>query len=598
MTDSLQKVRQDSGSPGTVCGMTINAFPNEITDIQVHMQAPAGGIPSFKVDLGSITNSQTGTVISSTTFDIITYRESYMNVSTKTCTQATCYNATGLYPDALIPTIDPYWKQTTNAFPFSVKASSNQSAWIDIHIPTSAPSGYYFGTIVVSSASTVLANLPLVVGVWQWPSGMATPYMPSTATLRTIIPTGYAALCIPQYGGPTNKGCAAYTNAAFDDDGAGLTMLDALTFGLDHRVTIFIPYPPISSGFGAFETRWEPVLKGTQTRTPQILPGARPTTTQSQFGSYNVTSASNWTTEASNRGWNYNSSMPFDYTCDEPPNGCSYSQFIASATTMHSASPQMATLITSELNLLNLNGAQSSVDIITPIMNALDPIGGTLQRPIYDVWKATHTGPTAQIFTYIDCVQTGTCSNGTTGTDQSKTWPNRDIDGLPVANRATEWLESYRLKTDGELYFTSTYCLTQAPGACGLAGSTDSWKSVYYSGGWGDGTIMYPGTTAQVAVSTPIWIPSMRLKYMRDGVQDFEYLNAANTNGLSATATAQSQVWITSSTMFNIDPANNGIYTGTINSARTALGNAIHALSFPAAAVPRATGTVYFMRNQ
>ena len=41
--------------------------------------------------------------------------------------------------------------------------------------------------------------------------------------------------------------------------------------------------------------------------------------------------------------------------------------------------------------------------------------------------------------------------------------------------------------------------------------------SNYYSGGWGDGTLMYPGSSAYVGTKTPIWLPSLLMKMIRDG---------------------------------------------------------------------------------
>src|SRR5665213_3565510 len=44
VTDDMQKVRQDSGSPGAQHWGTFYGTENEFVDFQVHVQAPAGGI--------------------------------------------------------------------------------------------------------------------------------------------------------------------------------------------------------------------------------------------------------------------------------------------------------------------------------------------------------------------------------------------------------------------------------------------------------------------------------------------------------------------------------------------------------------------------
>ena len=65
-------------------------------------------------------------------------------------------------------------------------------------------------------------------------------------------------------------------------------------------------------------------------------------------------------------------------------------------------------------------------------------------------------------------------------------------------------------------------------------GSTNPLISTYYSGGWGDGTLMYPDSSTYVETQTPIWLPSMRLKMIRDGMQDYEFLNGLKNVGLGS----------------------------------------------------------------
>jgi hypothetical protein len=125
--------------------------------------------------------------------------------------------------------VDPYYHQTTNAFPFTVAAAKDQSAWIDVHIPTSAPSGYYSGTVTVSSGGVTLSTMPVVYGVWAW-------QMPSTATLKSYNGLGFPAMCQQAYGG--YNGCSAYPGATSDDSGVTLSQVDMAVMMLDHRNTL------------------------------------------------------------------------------------------------------------------------------------------------------------------------------------------------------------------------------------------------------------------------------------------------------------------------------------------------------------------------
>ena len=76
-------------------------------------------------------------------------------------------------------------------------------------------------------------------------------------------------------------------------------------------------------------------------------------------------------------------------------------------------------------------------------------------------------------------------------------------------------------------------------------------------------------------VTTPLILPSLRLKLLRDGVQDYEYLFKLNALGYGSTVNTQLTSWITNTYTFET--------TGSgLNAARVALGNFMHALSYPA----------------
>src|SRR5207244_6096201 len=57
--------------------------------------------------------------------------------------------------------------------------------------------------------------------------------------------------------------------------------------------------------------------------------------------------------------------------------------------------------------------------------------------------------------------------------------------------------------------------------------SGDPWVNQYNYGGTGDGTLFYPGTPARIGGKTEIPIESLRLKGLRDGMEDYELLAMA-----------------------------------------------------------------------
>ncbi|HEX7602825.1 MAG TPA: DUF4091 domain-containing protein, partial [Polyangiaceae bacterium] len=89
----------------------------------------------------------------------------------------------------------------------------------------------------------------------------------------------------------------------------------------------------------------------------------------------------------------------------------------------------------------------------------------------------------------------------------------RVIDSSGVQDRAFEWW-SWLEGTSGELYFETTYQLAtawDANGQCAFSGS-------------GDGTLFYPGKPSVIGGASDIPIESIRMKMIREGMEDYEYL--------------------------------------------------------------------------
>src|SRR5205807_5534398 len=94
-------------------------------------------------------------------------------------------------------------------------------------------------------------------------------------------------------------------------------------------------------------------------------------------------------------------------------------------------------------------------------------------------------------------------------------WPSYAVDTDGTRNRAMEWL-SFTYNMQGELYYEMT-----------MSFSGDPWNNQFAFGGTGDGTLFYPGTPAKIGGSTDIPVESLRLKGIRDGMEDYELLNLA-----------------------------------------------------------------------
>ena len=625
VTDTMTKVLQSGGSPGTSHWGTFYGTQGEFVDFQVHVQAPSGGYSALSVSSSNFVQSNPSSfTISASTRDVVVYREAYVPVTTITSTATTYYGTTGNYPDPLIPAVDPYFNQVTNAFPVAVAANQNQSAWIDVFIPNNAPSGYYLGSITVNNGSTKLTTLPIIIAVWQWPNTYSGVnyggHMPATSSLPSELQYGWIDFCNAVYG--TNNACSAYPSAGGSANNASVyTDMDGSVLFLDHRWTMSDPivgstsqYANLWNGNTSALPSAKPILQGA-TLTGQNDRGAfkLPSTTVTPQDFATFFGANKY--PAGSTG-SYPSVTPLWYTSDEPGSTASnWTAICNDATSAHSTSPAVATLATTEIGNMNANastsgctaqGVTNSLDIMVAAIQCLEPNemyvcsageGGAnppigYDRPLYNTWLS-HTNPDGirpMLWSYLACGGAGTCSNGIVG---NLNYPNYNLDSKPAGTRAMEWMTYFHQQT-GELYY---YTTSQ------WESGTDPWKSVYEYGNNGDGTLVYPSAwcsnpgsscstvtehvTQQsgAALTTPLWIPSVRMKEMRDGMQDYEYLNLLNEVGQGTFVTTEITSWITNSYTYDV--------TGVgLMAARKALGNKIHQLTYPAVQAPALSGVI------
>lgn len=635
LSGPLVKLRQDSGSPSGVYGaapcITVMATQNEFQSFQVHVQAPSGGYSALNVTMSALTKSTgpggnfTIPAPSSTATDIVVYREGYIDITTPTCFDApTCLptlsSLTGYYPDPLIPAIDPYWHQTTTAFPVAVVANQNQSSWIDVYVPQAAPSGWYLGSVTISNGGTTVATMPVIYGVWQWPAS-AGGFMPSTPTLHSMEYTGYVSLCRQVYG-LNGTSCGTYPGAGGNADfGDALSKEDLAVQLLDNRLSL------ASEATSYFPTAADAALEnGTALpvgRVQRIMPSSKLGPQMYQCpGNCNFSSGGTAQTDIpafmqtmSSNGWlNAQNDGAFYYLTDEPGNTCSnWTTPIAkaAASRAYTSAPLMPMLITSWIQAATSCGGLNAVDWMIAGVVAMEPspqnsvpgvTPGVNYRSTYNSWLAGNccgaASPQRQLWAYGACGNSGTCSPGYPATADNPQpsvcgttfsggckvaayYPTWNVDATPVDNRATEWM-TFREQESGELYYLLDGCFYYT---CG--GFTDPWSSVYEYGNNGDGDLLYPGSdsantsklAAQVGVSTPIWIPSIRLKMMRDGVQDYEYLNLLTNEGKGSLVQSQISSWITNGYTFDATPVG-------LTSARQTLGAAVHQLTYSVSLLP------------
>jgi len=460
------------------------AAKNEFESFQVVVTGAATAI-SMSFELLS---DQGGHTISGR--DLTLYRQGLITVTQRTGGDG----ATGVWPDALIPAVDPIVGEKRNAFPFDVPVGESRAVFVDIHVPADAPAGTYTGVVIVTGGVT--AQVPVTLTVWDFA-------MPSTATLRSA------------YGMTWNGGCMGHgdsscTNKSYEQQ----LRMRYLQAALDNRISIDLPavFSPInSSGSGSwtdYDTYAGPFLDGTANTR---LQGAKLTAVQidGDISSSSVIRA--WSDHFAAKGW---TNALFNYTCDEPPATCTWAQLTGRLSTATSVNSSLPRLVTTSWQDASAQGVTGSISLFTPVIDQMENRPGTAyagnQRALYP----------ANIWWYQSCDSFGCSANSNvTG------WPTMAIDSDATRGRAMEWL-SFSYDISGELYYEMTMAYFTG----------DPWVNQFNFGGNGDGNLFYPGTTAKIGGQTEIPVESLRMKLIRDGMEDYELLAMAKQLGMGDTA--------------------------------------------------------------
>ena len=494
---AVQKIRPSVQPPaGAPTTAAIAAAQNEFEGFQVVVSGAATGVSMGTEGLSD------GAGHTITGRDVVLYREALLNVASPSGGDG----AAGMWPDALVPDVDPIAGEKRNAFPFDVPAGESRAVLVDIHAPDGTAAGVYTGVVHVTGGVTV--DVPVRLTVWDFA-------IPSTATLRSAFNLAWNGPCV----GHGDGSCSNYVS----DMKLRARYVQA---ALDNRMSIHTPYYTSTvdasgnQNWGDFDTYAGPFLDGT---APTRLKGAKLTSlaVNGPFAN-NAAQVKGWSDHAKAKGWT--ATTLFDYVCDEPPLTCQWSDIPGRIAQSQAGDPNVQTLVTTttaEAKAQNVSG----ISLFVPVINYMEGKPGAQfagnQRASYG----------SNVWWYQSCMSFG-CSSvggGRDGTGETG-WPTYAVDSDGTRNRAMEWM-SFTYNVQGELYYETTMAYFNG----------DPWVSQTAFGGTGDGTLFYPGTPAKIGGQTEIPVESIRLKNLRDGMEDYELLHLAQSLGLGQQAMAIAQ---------------------------------------------------------
>jgi len=488
-THTLVKLQPGDPAPtGTTA--RIAAAANEVEAFQAIVSGGAAGLSGVSMRMSDLVGPTTIPASSATL-----YRAAYIDIRNLSDANA----RRGPTPDALIPAVDRFYGERRNAFPFDVPAGENRTVWVDVHVPPGTPAGLYAGTLEVSSEGAVVQTVPVELVVFPFE-------LPSTPRYRS------------SYGLSWNTTCQAHTGDAWcNGDDAAYDQLRVLygIAGLDNRMSfsgVVGATVPGSNGdldFSRYDRVYGPLLDGT---ADTLLPGAKLTSIEVWQKDPQAADYAAWARHFREKGW---FDVLFDYTCDEPPLTCAWSDIKPRQDAVHAGDPDLDSLVTTTVGHLQEHGLYESTDIIVPVVNFVEGKEGEYAGDQSAQYRqAAADGKTVWI--YSSCMSHG--CGGTVGGEYEDPslagWPSLMIDHTALRNRALPWV-AYRFGFTGELYWDSAYAFVT---------KADPWVDQWDFTGNGDGTLLYPGTPAKIGGTTHIPVESIRMKHIRDGIEDYEYL--------------------------------------------------------------------------
>lgn len=416
------------------------------------------------------------------------YRAAYYRVETP----SSVVGAPGLWPDALIPVRDAYVGERRAALPYRLEANFTQLFWIDLFVTPGAPAGRYAGSVTVSFAESPPQRRDFVLQV----HGFA---LPATASLKSNF--GFD-------GGFLAKGHAR----RFDKEALLALVQRYNRAGLAHRVSLSGGSgvaPRVEVADGRVKVDWreyareiapalndEPRLTSTDVRGTGLFYRRLPQLAPQYFKAW------------SDYFQAHRIGTPlYAITFDEPKTDEDFRQSDVRAAAMAGARPRLKPLvITDEPERVDLRRYAA----LCPIINVVHGAYGPNRRDEFAYLQRKYG---LELWWYQSC-KSHACED--IGGEGTRFWPSYMIDSPAIHQRIMPWL-TWKYRMDGELYFHTVFAYSQ----------TDPWRTQYLFGGNGDGTLFYPGRPRAIGGHTDIPIESMRLKFIREGYEDYEYLRLA-----------------------------------------------------------------------
>lgn len=507
--NAMQRIGQDQ-EPYGATEAAISAAKNEVESFQVVVAAPIENINIVKVEISDLTGGKGAKLDGE---NIRLFREEYVRVRLST---ARAELPPGLYADPLVPFVNPItgrpiepftesrarWGEPSTqsgydmyAIPFEVFKGQNQPLWVDVSIPKDTPADTYRGELRVQGQGGISAKIGVRVTVWDFA-------IPDGPTHRN------------HFGNFSN--IARYFNVERSSDKFKQIEMEYCRAMAEHRINPPIPdyLLPKVNGDGSLEIVPERhkalkefiekfhVTDFEIPRAPFVrLPSSTTRPDYKTISQANKEKAQRYYKEfykyLQDNGWEKRAYL---YMLDEPNLRENYEQVLVLGELVHEAVPQLKCLVVEQTYLQDPSwpDMDPAVDIWCPLWSFID------RRSISE--KIAHGD---EVWSYTALVQRAPQYHPEYEKVKNLDPPYWHIDRPLTVYRVPTWI-NYQYDITGLLYWSTVTTVIEPWFNPAFA------HPRHYNGG---GFLFYPGTPC--GIDGPVC--SMRLKNLRDGMEDYEY---------------------------------------------------------------------------
>jgi Glycoside hydrolase 123, catalytic domain len=407
-------------------------------------------------------------------------------------------NKAGWWPDGLVPFVDHFVGEVRDGAPFDVVADFSQAVFADVFIPAGQTPGIYTATVTVTADDRPEWSGDVTLEVWNFA-------LPNELSLESHYSYDQEDMCDyhTAHGNPPD--CDTLNDWYFKEYARHRMspyrwekFRPAYEYN-EETQTLTVDWTDWDAAHGQY-LDGEFYLPGYEFQSiaiPRSFGGVPEGVTQDQW---NFLHWSAWGDHFREKGWLEKAWM---YMPDEP-DPSQYDDLAAMAAKLHEADPDLQPFITEQYD----ERLGDDIDIWCPD----EPLfSDSMPFPPYPEEYDRLRAEGAKTWWY-------NCVSATIGLD----YANHMVDQESSYMRIWLWL-TRRYNFTGILFWRINY----------LWGRQDVWEDMYADKFLcqGDGTMFYPGTIDKIGGETDVPIPSIRIKVLREAMEDYEYLHILDEMG-------------------------------------------------------------------